>query len=569
MIDDELAAALDGFRQKLKSAKEEIGAAVPYRNRLEALLACMFGQLLLPHGAAALGIPSALIPRLQDNLDTGNSYHEPFPAFTDSLHLDVTGADSSRLYHGPEAIEELVISARAFAEQAGLVSAATAESLDVVAGMGTVHLYDSVCRLVIERPGDGVIVPTPTYGFFLPQIERAGGDVIPLSIQDGVRVHPADVAKLIVQSNAHRLAMWRAELRPKLELAKLRWPEEVNWDALGISLQTVQTQQEADSLLAEYVLLLGKQVSKALSPPRVVGFLQINPHVSGLTMSEADVLGIAEILATCEVVAIEDLAYHSMHLSLTDYTVASFLKGPATAYTLVGFSKPYSVAAHRVGVLLTRQPIQPLQRLIESSVGFVSPAVQKAMAAVLGAGKQQLMSYHDNARSNPLEGYAFKRDVLLALIQGQESAVNSENRAKVFGRIERELDALLFGLGVEQQVVSRFMKRGLSDLLRVECVPQAGIFVLVSCRPFLQLRWVQALNLTSSFDFFAWAAFFTGVRSIPEEAMGGLSECHILRLSLSPPVATLVVAAFLVWLAADRFRTILPFQEVDEQQQLR
>lgn len=557
MSNAELATAIDEFRGLLVPIKQEIAAAPPHRARFEAVLTSMFGPLLLARGATALGLAPEVIPPLQDNLDTGNAYHAPFPQFASSLQRALADADASRPYRGPEAMQELTANARLFAQGSGLVSAAAAGTLGVVAGAGTVHLYDCVCRLVVQRPGDGVIVPTPTYGFFLPQIERSAGEVIALPLGADGRVDPTQLEQLVTRSNAQRWTQWRCELAARLELAKLRWPDVLAWDALGASLLLAGTRQQADTLLAQGIQILGDQLVQALSPPRVAAFLHINPHVNGAAMGEADLAAIARILAAHQVVVIEDLAYHSMPVGTSDAALTSLLGGAARTYTLLGFSKPFAVAAHRVGVLLSHECVQPLQRLVENSIGFVPPAVQQAMAALLGSGVAALKAYHDAAANDPAEGYTFKRDLLLTLIQGARCDGSAEP-TPVNKRIARELQPLVHMLGMEHDTAARFMRQGLSDLLTVQWVPQAGIFVLVSCRPFLQLPWAQALQLTSSFDFFAWAAFFTGVRSIPQEAMGGLHACHVLRLSFSPPVVTLVRAAFLVWVAAQRFASVPP-----------
>ncbi len=53
---------------------------------------------------------------------------------------------------------------------------------NTVVGHGSSQLYTLAMRHLIENKGDAIIVPVPTYGLFLPQIEKAGGTVIPVPL---------------------------------------------------------------------------------------------------------------------------------------------------------------------------------------------------------------------------------------------------------------------------------------------------------------------------------------------------------------------------------------------------
>ncbi|AZD55808.1 hypothetical protein C4K19_4025 [Pseudomonas chlororaphis subsp. aurantiaca] len=551
-----LQAAVQDFCVTLNTVRQESNVAGSARLELEALLRGMFGAFRDARGATALGLPTWYLPASYDNLDTGNAWHPPYPRYSQELQYASTDLELARQYMGPEALRELVQAACAYARNAKLVPEKWSGTLGVLAGTGTVQLYDVLTRLLIERPNDGVVVPTPTYGFFLPQIERAGGDIIPLPLSPSGRVSAQQLRDVVEKAESQRWSQWRSEICARITLARLRWPQaDIYWDKLKRELLRAESPFEADAILSTYGAPRGRVLYSMLSPPRVVALFHINPQVNGLVYGSAQVDALSDVLVSKQMAVIEDLAYHGLILRENATVISSFLSTSVPTYSLLGLSKPFALAGHRIGILLTSEPLEPLQRLVESSAGFVPPASQLAAAAVLGAPSEHLASYLDAANNDPDEGYAIKRRIMLMLLKGRHTGnVLPYEREAILARLHAELAEVAMCLDVTKQACEQFLDEGLSRLVELAHDPEMGIFILVSCKPCIDLAWAKHLGVKTSFDFFAWAAYFCGVRTIPEESMGSAwQDAHLLRLSLSPAVGTLVKSAFLLWFAARRF----------------
>lgn len=108
------------------------------------------------------------------SFDTGDGLGLPYAPFVEAYarHLLEDPAAFNRYYskHTTPAVREGVL--RLFAHY-GLIKGS--ESLDVVVGTGTLHVNDLICRELIERPGDAIAMPAPTYVLMIPQVEQAGG----------------------------------------------------------------------------------------------------------------------------------------------------------------------------------------------------------------------------------------------------------------------------------------------------------------------------------------------------------------------------------------------------------
>ncbi len=106
--------------------------------------------------------------------DTGDALGLPYAPFVEAYarHLSEDLASFNRYYskQTTPAVRAGVL--RLFAHY-GLIK--EGGSLDVVVGTGTLHVNDLICRELIERPGDAIAMPTPTYSIMIPQVEQAGG----------------------------------------------------------------------------------------------------------------------------------------------------------------------------------------------------------------------------------------------------------------------------------------------------------------------------------------------------------------------------------------------------------
>jgi aspartate/methionine/tyrosine aminotransferase len=132
-------------------------------------------------------------------LDTGDPHGLPFEQFLESYRRHLEDSLSFNHYFGPGPTPDVVDGTRRLMTHFGLLSHEEAERFDVVVGAGTLHLYEMICRELIEQPGDAIAVPVPTYGLMIPQIEEAGG--VPLLIPGRGRHRLVDLERAIEKYN--------------------------------------------------------------------------------------------------------------------------------------------------------------------------------------------------------------------------------------------------------------------------------------------------------------------------------------------------------------------------------
>ncbi|MGQ0842357.1 aminotransferase class I/II-fold pyridoxal phosphate-dependent enzyme [Actinokineospora sp.] len=539
------------------------------------------------------GEPIDCVPFL-GNLDTGDSSTAPFPAVSAHLAREVV---SEHLRHYSVAITDdgLVEAFWGFLARFGFALADQRERLDTIVGYGTVNLYDSLCRYLMTMPGDVLLMPELTYGFFLAQPHRAGGTVATVPFDAAGKIGPAELARVIETTNEALYRRWlpdrAAAVTRVLDELHQRGRIEAAPTADVVSrlvdgLDELSPDDGARELYARAIarypgLSIGIRVTghrhphQILRPPRAVALLHINPGLTGAVYSAAELAALAAVLKARDVSVIEDLAYHSIRLDGPG--THSFQHHLPDTYTLFGLSKPFAVADLRVGLLLAPKiESSSVNHLIDTSVGFVSGALQRTMAACLGADRDELAAYLDEVSG----GYEFRRALMTAMLEGIGSArvdpavrpeVERVLRAGAAGFFrekfrhgivltdtaldpggDRYEDLPAAVLDEHARLVDAFVGEGLARWFEIEVVPTAGFFQIVSCRRLLARNPVEAagIELRTAFDVFAFLAYFLGVRSIPEEGMGlPRPDTTRLRFSFSPEVSTLVTTLFTTYLA--------------------
>ncbi|MEH0542269.1 aminotransferase class I/II-fold pyridoxal phosphate-dependent enzyme [Streptomyces sp. B21-105] len=516
-----------------------------------------------------------------DNLDTGNPAFHPPDVFMNTMVKLASDPENLRGYYGGFARDDLRSAVQEFLRRTGLLSAD--QTVDVVAGAGTVHLYDLLCRHLVRRPNDVVLSAHPFYGFFLPHAERSGGQTRLVRPDDGYRCSGSLVASSISAVNdelhqgwattvGHRFRAFLTDAAPHLGLCvPPLWVEEV-----GRALDRVRTWPDfPEQCDGEVLDLLGPllaevglpwpalaRVGKLPTVPRVVAWMHINPSQGGDVYGQEHVSALAEVLRYAQVPPIEDLAYHSVRIQLGE--LGSFFRTGVPTYQLLGLSKPFGLANCRVGLLVTdTDDGYQLGRLVETSAGWMPTFHQIALRDLL-ADKEVERYLRENSSASQ-DSYAAKCTVALAVLRGRRhDPTLSEDGFAHVSRIADETAEELFGpfgsyphaAGVPiRSLVDDFLADGLSAWLSVPRPPEAGFFVMADCTSLITSELGRALDLRSAFDVFALFTHFAGVRTIPEEAMTVASlstDTKLLRLSFSVPSRTWVHACFLIFLLLRR-----------------
>jgi aspartate/methionine/tyrosine aminotransferase len=564
-------------------------------SRFEFLLDEMFEVFLsLNVETPASGESSDCFP-LPDNFDTGNASFEPFPPFVAGVQEAFGDLDAYRTYVGPRPIEGLSEAVKDWLTRHGFITARRSSELAVAVGAGTVHLYDVLCRALIQRPGDVVIIPEVTYGFFIPQAERSGGRTHILRATRGEKINADEVAAAVDAINDASAHNWRKTARQRLEvyvaeaegcfgitihepggglLADLV-------DDLSVCVSPLEIQAKLEHFIrseicrgdaALYSRVSAAPQTRMLFPPRVVAYLHINPNLYGKAYGSEEASLITKSLALRSVTVIEDFAYHSLGLPISQFK--SCLLFGSNVFSLLGVSKPLSIANCRLGILLgEREAMHGLYRVIENSVGFVSTLLQRGLLKAFSE-PEALDDYLVSNWSGPV-GYRRKKNLMLACLEGDGSSnldpdLRDTSRRGVLDGVseffawKRAQGVELYDAGYQsadgrgvadpadyqRRIAADFVKEGLSRWLEVCASPDCGFFVIVDCRRLLRRWHLQEPRLACAFDVFALFAVLFGVRTIPEECMGELnfSGAYRIRFSYSVPAETIIRACVTLYI---------------------
>jgi aspartate/methionine/tyrosine aminotransferase len=531
--------------------------------RFELVCEQMFGKFVFQDN----GIEDQNL-RLVSNLDTGDALPHPFPPFVAALQAEFAEvAIDAHHYYQPGSIESLQGATLSFLEREGFHTRRPLSELLVLPGYGTTQIYDSLCKVHIETAGDTVLVPELGYGFFLTQPCRIGGRVAVVACDDQGVVSAATLAAAIEEQNLQLWRDWKrdSEMFFNRSLGRLVTrgyakftinTEEkfFNIRDLLASAPDAWRSRETTDLLVDVAPMLTDptllvRAINTLRPPRVVAFLHVQPSVTGHIYTESEVDKLAMVLHQRRVVAFEDIAYHSIRCRLSN--LASLQGTVAVTYTMLGVSKPMAVANLRLGLLLVdKSQFGRANRSIESSIGFVSVLLQRALAtALLADGFDEYISGH----SWGSHGYEARENIMYRLLTGGPAGLDDAARGVLCSAISKS--------SMLNPFVEDFLSQGLARWFVPVVNPEAGFFQVISCTPLLSIASFRRLGIRSSFDVFALLAYLFDLRTIPEEGMrpGGTPGTR-LRIAFSPDsaiVARLFLRAFVglsrIELGAERF----------------
>ena len=543
----------------------------------------MFGEFTSQNRGADLGATNIDWIPASGNLDTGDSGFPP-PDAAISEFVDRRAAeDELSRYVGPEPDARLARALTEFIEAHGFELAGHLDRLGLAVACGTVNLYDAVCKDLVQQPGDTVLMPSISYGFFLAQPYRVGGRVEAVECHSSGRVAASVLAQHMSECNARLYEEWWPDrryhtyiaLRTARQRGLLRLPDDRR--AVENIVETLvgsldHGPVEGRKVLQERVRSLPvsgdtqltdprRDITHLIRPPMVRAWLHINPSVAGYVYSPDELDEVGEVLTTGGATAIEDFAYHSIRVAGKEIHT---LQGRVPrCYTLFGLSKPFGLANVRIGLMLVaREDVKRIERLVENTVGFVSLAAQRTAASALSADGDNARTYLLRASEDAENGYEARLQMLLLMLRG-----NAGERVIEPNAVAERVTSLALGLLAakraagtdvtgdatrDEDLVERFLAEGLARWFVLPFTPQAGFFVVVSCRPLLESGILQKLGMMKpcAFDVFAFLAYALGVRTIPEEGMRTAhSDTHLLRMAFSPTAKVLVESLFTIYVS--------------------
>ena len=550
--------------------------------------------------------------KLFDNFDTGNSCAQPFQPFLTALQLASRDIYIYRQYQFTSEIDHnlknLVLR---FCQNIKWLNNHTDElssedDLDVAIGGGTTQLWDCLLRILIVRRNDVILIPTPSYGLFIPQIEMLGGQIrlIPLKQENHFKLTNNQLNSTIVETHFKLITKWLKDLPFKLKnLLEILYDDhlliEPNFDMKNIIdtqidqfiqriQQTILIQSTEDLCISTYVegqlaefmgnylfngntqLLVeiqsnGLQSTLCPGPPRVVALLHINPSIFGTIYTEKDLIELSKVCVQHKICVVEDLAYALLQLPIKDqfnasiptfHSIKSNLK-TIKSVLLFGLSKPFAIADIRVGFAIGKRSLIEQINVISFSTSCFTPVLfQSSLSTLFPEEYTKITDYLAiNAHV-----YKTKRNLLLACLMGFEK-LQYERTIE-----QSELDETKFLLEqitqqkkYDKSMIKSFFSIGLSKYFTVCCIPEAGFFIIVNCQPFLQTVGRQ-YNIKTSLEVALFLSYFYRVRVVPEEMMGvdlqQTTSPQLLRLSYSISNENIIEAAFTIFSASFQFNTI-------------
>ncbi len=536
---------------------------------------------------------------LQGNLDTGDPHGKPFPPFFNALLDKLSEQEEVKRYYGAAAQKALKDSISSFLLKMEVLENPK-ETMDYAIGSGTVHLYELICRQLIKRKGDAILIPTPTYGFFIPQVYRAGGIPILLETDDRGMIETRQFENTIKKYNERQLESWKKQFPNLIRLfeSDLR----TNWN-IAIRESSIEDikelenqlffettrkdwEKEVDAFIFSKILknqedrfsqIKEQQEIEFPYPPRVVGALFINPTVYGAVLTKEEVESLAQIMEYYHVTAIEDLAY--LFIDVKPHKKQGyFLNYSAPYFSLLGVSKPFALSGMRLGMAISsKEKIEELQGRIENSIGFISPIFQKALIELFESPTNQIQEFFKKNNTHDEWGYSLKRKLSIYLLEGASTTKLSEKeknpiRLIIFKEIKllvkkwEDLGVSFSDTDLKKpfdrqhrvSLVDRFMEEGLSDFFDIVRDAEAGFFFILNCQKLINKGKIGPVKICCSFDVFALLSYFFGLKLFPSEAMGLQhgSNCNQLRYSFSSDVSLIVSLFFTAYLGIKQLEEI-------------
>jgi aspartate/methionine/tyrosine aminotransferase len=522
--------------------------------------------------------PSTLRFGEDDNLDTGNASPEvePFRPFVDSLlNSLLTESDPHRRYTQLNAHQQgkdaLALSVRSAFTSLGIPN--EPQTFACLA-YGATQAWEACCRHILRRPGDVILVPTPTYTLLIPPVMLAQGEVECVDIGANGKLTPEMLSQVCEARGAELLQRWYRDLPLLFRLFASKAEVSLHLTPGTLSDVVPKSDDEIRALFSEAATapvrvrdtMVGAAIAEHFSftkeqnaalvrdsvmaryclPPRIAGLLFLNPTLGGRYYTAAEVKALEPIVTQNQITVVEDLAYTLMPLEMeTLKHVGRFGSLPECSrlsLTILGLSKPLSVANHRVSVV-----IAPRQDLVESVDSFVKASVAQVASYLYSAVTEALnttdtlVRYVSNNATDSSFGYQRKLRLALGCLRG----VGGDVRQKV--EIVQAVAGSGGGVSPADPVIATLALKGLSEFMRVVTQPEGGIFLLVDAAGIIEvLRRAGIRGIESAYDLSIFLAFALKIRVIPEEAMNGWSHCKpgtLVRVTFSTTTSTFARAA--------------------------
>lgn len=352
----------------------------------------------------------------------------------------------------------------------------------------TTHAFHMILQMIL-RPGDVILFPAPTYGLFVFEPERLGGES---------RLFPLDAAD--------------------------------NWLVSPEKLET-EIQKINQELRERYA-------GRFTYEPRVVGFFQQNPHnPTGKVMSSKDAHRIKAICQVCRrngVFLIDDILYRDLVFDRTSPALpaAHFDEEYPNTITLLGVSKAYGLAGLRAGMIVADEVIvRGIRNNIFQTIDSASHLSAAVLASAFHPSEERYREY-DRYFDALMKRYQLHLDYVIAAVEGINAVKSHENRSAIRSQIANSIP--------DQRRRSEWLS-GIDGAFFVPgTMPESGFFCLLD---FTFLKGKKCADDVISDDLSLLRFLFSRYRInfITGHSIGWPDpERIILRISYSAPIEKII-----------------------------
>lgn len=317
---------------------------------------------------------------------------EPFPPAQEAVKRLMHSTELSQ-YAFPAGAIDYRRSICEYLHKEGFSGKITPES--IIFTESTTHAFHLILQLIL-RQGDVIIFPAPTYGLFVFEPERLGGESRLLALEEA--------------------------------------------DAWLVSPQKLEAQiHQINQELRE------RYAGRFSYVPRVVGFFQQNPHnPTGRVMTKKDAPRIRAICQVCRrngVFLIDDLLYRDLVFDRTAPALpaAHFDEEYPNTISLLGVSKAYGLAGLRAGIVVADEVIvRGIRNSVFQTIDSTSHLNAAVLAAVFHPSEERYQAYHLYFDAL-LKQYRLHLDYVVAAIDGITAVHTKENRAIIQAQVAKQI----------------------------------------------------------------------------------------------------------------------------------
>lgn len=421
--------------------------------------------------------------------------------------------------------------------------------LYVLPGPGTTLLYNLAVKIILKNANDFFIVPTPTYGLFIPPIFENNGIALsfPLNKENNFKINSKDLKSFVINKEREiynqyitciKELYYSHSFQPNLldQLFLDGFKKSHSSSIIKSKNKIIKSINEKIKETTKYKNLPAAHREKLLFPliNRIRGFLNINPHTpTGTTLNQKEISKIVKVLSRYGIKVIDDLTH--LNINYTNQKIGTFLRSKSikkidpNVVTLISFSKDFGLANIKAGFALAGQKMaNKMMSSLLSSYGSVSLLTKKTIETILSLDKNELTCYLTENNKKYLE----RRNLIISIVDGFESI----NDRKIASSVNEVLENIFKKLRDKKKSNLKSyqdkLKEGIKDL-KVVYPSQAGLFILLDFSAF-KGKYFGNVEIKSSMDIRNALYFHSNLNTIPSEMLFHFDPHDLyLRFSLS------------------------------------